>query len=34
MAFMLKSLDKMDLAKRDRIFKAAADWQEKVSFIE
>lgn len=34
MAFMLKSLDKMADDKKKRIFTAAADWQEKVSFIE
>jgi len=33
MAFMLKNLDKMDSEKRERIFSAAADWQEKVSYL-
>jgi deoxyribodipyrimidine photolyase-related protein len=33
MAFMLKNLDKMDLEKRERIFKAADDWQETVSYL-
>lgn len=33
MAFMLTNLDKMDLEKRERIFNAAADWQEKVSYL-
>jgi deoxyribodipyrimidine photolyase-related protein len=34
MAFMLKNLDKMDSEKRERIFSAATDWQEKVSYSE